>query len=586
MRTLLCAIVALITISSFGATIPASTSSHAIYASQVGAKLNSNVTSGGGTDDSAALQYGLDISTNYTAYQFIIDGPALISTNLVIRSNTKLTFLPGAGLFMKSHANCWPLGNFPNTNYSTTNIVIEGGFINCNGNAQAEYITNGFKMNGAPQVCGMWLAGVDGATVRGTTLMSAKCYNFLISDSRHVFLNNVSVLYTNNVASGTNSLFGNDSVHLQCNVTDFRLDGLYVNGAGDDVVDINTDETDFTLPFNDPRWTINSGSVSNVLFENIITDNCKNFCRLTCQGGFTNAHIYNFTLRHYRGGIATLGLRALAENATPTQTIAGANWLFDDIAIDATGSFDGFGLPMFDFSGTSCDQVTLSNIRLTDRLGAGIGSTGLIQLRPTITNVVMSNVYIEGSANNIAAGDCAIALPPNTTNTSYLSVNNLTVFSFPTIFDTLNGSGQGVPSLGFWKVSNIQYDKSVSIMNGGGFTNMMNGNEPKFISTNWVSGKLYTNVSGALQYVQCPVSVTTAAINGSARVEFVVGTGTTPLFTNAVFGSQTTGSSLAVTNLGTLTGYVLPSQMFYFSNSLVGAGDAARTLPNGQQVTY
>ena len=51
-----------------------------IYASQAGAKLNSNVATGGGTDDTVALQTGLDRARDGGGVRLIMDGAALVTT--------------------------------------------------------------------------------------------------------------------------------------------------------------------------------------------------------------------------------------------------------------------------------------------------------------------------------------------------------------------------------------------------------------------------------------------------------------------------------------------------------------------------
>jgi hypothetical protein len=542
----------------------------------MGAKLDSNVYSGGGTDDSAALQAGLNLSVNYKAYEFVVDGPALISTNLVINSNTKLRFTTGGGLFMAPHANCWLIGNQQNTNYSSTNIVVEGGVLNGNGNSQNEYITNGFRLNGAPGVWGVWFAGVDGLILRDVKTISAKTYSFLFNDSRNILIQNCWAQFTNNVAS-TNTLYGNDGLHFMCNISNVRVDGFRHTLGQDDTIALMTDETDFTLPFNDPRWTTNSGTITNIVIENVFIESGKNLGKMQTYGS-TNAAVYDLTMRNFHGSVTHQGFLTFPlSGAIPMNNIVIENWNFT-----VSGNLDPFGSPILKLDGLIGDNLFLNNVRLVDNNGGGIGNTGFISLPSSVTNVALANIFCTGSANSVSSADSAVSISQSPPFQNKVSIVNLSAKS---LGSAVQGDAATGIAPGAFKVSGVQIPDGGTLYIGS-FTNIMNGNEPKLISTNWISGKLYTNVSGALQYVQCPVSVTTAAINGSARVEFVVGTGTTPLFTNAIFGGQTTGSSLAVTNLGTLTGYVLPSQMFYFSNSLVGAGDAARTLPNGQQVTY
>ena len=105
---------------------------------------------------------------------------------------------------------------------------------------------------------------------------------------------------------------------------------------------------------------------------------------------------------------------------------------------------------------------------------------------------------------------------------------------------------------------------------------------PVLVSTNWISGKLYTNLTGRLQYVQVSVSCTAASVAGGAVQRLWVSG-----LTVAQFGAQTISGSLAVTNTGIVGGYVGTGLQFTFTNAVGGAGDTAINLTGtGQQVTY
>ena len=61
------------------------------YASSI-AKLDSNVITGGGTDDTNAIQGILDLAKEYGGVHLVMDGAALIS-RLFIHSNTTIECL-------------------------------------------------------------------------------------------------------------------------------------------------------------------------------------------------------------------------------------------------------------------------------------------------------------------------------------------------------------------------------------------------------------------------------------------------------------------------------------------------------------
>src|ERR1035437_4239627 len=81
------------------------TGHHVIYASQTGAKLDSNVHTGGGTDDTAILQSILDKAKELDSLYLIMDGAALIR-GLDIHTNTTIECLnPFCGFFLAPQSN-------------------------------------------------------------------------------------------------------------------------------------------------------------------------------------------------------------------------------------------------------------------------------------------------------------------------------------------------------------------------------------------------------------------------------------------------------------------------------------------------
>ena len=63
-----------------------------IYASQAGARLDGNVGTGGGTDDTTALQKALDLAPECGGVHLVMDGAALV-TSLRVHSNTTIECL-------------------------------------------------------------------------------------------------------------------------------------------------------------------------------------------------------------------------------------------------------------------------------------------------------------------------------------------------------------------------------------------------------------------------------------------------------------------------------------------------------------
>jgi hypothetical protein len=604
----LAAIFAAIVSSSFGAVIPQSTSAKVLYASQMGAKLNSDVYNGGGTDDTAALQAALNIAAS-GGYQLIVDGQALISAQLVLRSNTKLTFLPGAGLFVAPHANCTPLGNLQNTNYSTTNVVIEGGIINCNGNSQSEYQTNGFRLSGAPGVWGMWFAGADGVIIRDVKLMSAKAYTWLFNDSRNILMENCWGYYTNNTII-TNTLYGNDGVHLMCNITNFTCRNFRYTAGSDDGFAIMTDETDFTLPVQDPRWTTNSGSMSNIVFDWFYIEGGKNIGKFQNYGS-TNARADNVTLKNIRGQASSQGLLMLGTGAGYRAN----NLQIDGLEIEAGGSVDAFGSPILSLRTLLTDFVRLNNIRIRDQNGGGIGTVGLIDISGNVTNIIMDNVFIEGNANSVGSQDPAICIYQSVGNAlePLVSINNLIALKTYSVVDVFDGSTTRSPQ-GTFRLSNIQYTPG-TILNGGLFTNFFcfpptnppainqvatatstrgdmawtSINAPTITYTNLVSGLVYHNLTGRPQSVVQGIVLNVFNQVGRAEMSFYVdpANGTAWPKTNRM-GQVCTASSITAAQQAILVASIPSGASYVLTNTSQGVSNSATPDANqtGQLITY
>ncbi len=562
--------------------VGSSISANVIYASKAGAVLNSSVWSGGGTDDSVALQAMLNRARSVSSLEVVIDGPALISTNLVIYSNTKLRFTPNAGLFMAAHKNCWLIGNPQNTNYATTNIVIEGGVLNANGTAQNEYINNGFRLSGQPGVDGVWFGGVDNIILRDVMIVSAKAYTFHFTDSRNISVFNCASYYTNGVAA-TNTFYGNDGVHFNGNITNVKVRDFWAHQNDDDVFALMTDETDQTLPIQDSRWTTNSGSMSNIVIENVFLDGCKNVGKIQSYGS-TNAFARDVTIRNVHGSATHQGFLVFPFSVA----IPAENFALDGYDVVMGGNADPLSYPMLKLDGMGGKIASIRNVRISDN-GAGIGSTSLISISPGCTNWIIDNVFLSGTAGNISSQDTAIGMIASAGNTNQptVSINNLTATGLYGVLDR-DENNAGL-NLGVYQLSNVQCDPG-TILNVGGFTNFVNGSNPKFIRTNFLSGIFYTNASGAFQLISQNYIHTEAAAAGTTKTHLITGAQGAALgtyITNCSSGQQVLGTSLGTTNLGFLSAGVPSGTVYCFTNQLVGSGNLATPLAGtGQIVTY
>lgn len=126
--------------------------------------------------------------------------------------------------------------------------------------------------------------------------------------------------------------------------------------------------------------------------------------------------------------------------------------------------------------------------------------------------------------------------------------------------------------------------KSIYAQNTNG---LIYGNFPQIVMTNFISGGLYTNLSGAGISVHSGATWTNAAIAGEAEIELQIGNPGGTLVGISFAGDQTISSTLATTNRGNLDGFVTNGGVYTFTNKSTGAGNGAGLVPGtGQLITF
>lgn len=177
-----------------------------IYASECGAKLNSNVYTGGGDDDTAAIQAILDKAPELGSLHLIIDGATLVS-GLKVHSNTTIECKNQShGFFLKDYSNCPILMNAnPNKDdICDKNITILGGTYNENNLNQDGYrhkndthlqeVFHDCKDSGVPKmVMTMQLIGVENILIRDVSLKDHRRWAFLCCNFKNVTMENIMI---------------------------------------------------------------------------------------------------------------------------------------------------------------------------------------------------------------------------------------------------------------------------------------------------------------------------------------------------------------------------------------------------------
>jgi len=290
-------------------------SENVIYASSVAA-LDSNINSGGGTDDTAALQAVLDQAntSENKPIELVMDGVALVSTLRVWR-NTTIRCLPNCGFFQAAGSN-WHLlttGYVLPTEPSHDNISLFGGIYNCNGNNQSKWENDHDpEADNWGWVFGLWIGWFKNFTMRDVLVRNAKTFSISLMQGENVVIEDCASLWDD---GGDGDVGRNrDGIHLWGPLNNVRVKG-YVSNGDDDTLALNTDENTYATdwPTAQPRRGT-GGVLSNLVFEDIEFRNASNGIRFYSDGPVAAYRkVKNAVFRNLFGNITSLSMNDTAD---------------------------------------------------------------------------------------------------------------------------------------------------------------------------------------------------------------------------------------------------------------------------------
>lgn len=258
-----------------------------VWASAAGAKLDTDLLKGGGTDDTAALQRVLDRAANGTPLHLIIDGPALVS-GLEVYGNTTIEFTTEAGLYLKDHSSRAILRNAHRSRGSIVDehIEIRGGFLNGNRKNQpsADFRRRDWEAFDHPPsdglgsnsekdgtfISGVQFSGVTDLKIEGVTLWSTRSFGALVSNARHVTVHNVVVDDGGGANGVSDEYINTDALHFVGPLQYLTVDSVKIH-VGDDAIALdanpfdpdNVNDRDYFGPF------VGQGPVTDVSISNV-----------------------------------------------------------------------------------------------------------------------------------------------------------------------------------------------------------------------------------------------------------------------------------------------------------------------------
>jgi len=317
-------------------------SRNVFFASEHGCALNSNIDTGGGTDDTVALQSLLDTIHASGGGVLVIDGVALVSgvlaytaghftysttpgyTNiaihkgaLVVRSNTEIHFTRGSGLFLAANSNCQILSTDLNGATVINRYIAITGFpvLNCN-DANQSKVENG-PGTPSPYVMGVYFGSVQFFYVENLILRNAKTFAFTIANAYNGKIVNTRFHWDD--TSHNNSPNQNrDGFHFWGPIYDLEVIGGESNGD-DDCLAFNTDEnvnagdpyrgspTDVDL-YGQPL-----GVLQNITVRDFYFNNASNGIRFIGYGT-SNQTIHNVRVINCYGNITYVNMNCSGVN--------------------------------------------------------------------------------------------------------------------------------------------------------------------------------------------------------------------------------------------------------------------------------
>jgi len=305
-----------------------------VLASQTGARLDSCVINGGGTDDTAILQAVLDRATEPGGLHLIMDGAALIS-GLQLHSNTTIECLNSScGFFLAPQSNQALLRNIHMNlqgERQDCNIQLIGGTYNHNCRNQVHHLqrekiaANGDVLNDEKWIIGFEFYGVENLTVRDLTLRNQRTFGMLIANWRHVVMENIIIdlpdlmdcqnqdgihfwgpgqfLSMRNIKGRSGDDFialAPDEYDMVSDITDVVIDGVFLDDADQGIRLLSRDKgrldrvtiRNVTGTYKSFGFYINpwfpgtGGNFGNIVFENI------DLRQTTHKYNYTNAFLF------------------------------------------------------------------------------------------------------------------------------------------------------------------------------------------------------------------------------------------------------------------------------------------------------
>lgn len=246
-----------------------------LLASKMGAALNANLFTGGGTDDTSALQAILNRAEHGAPVHLVIDGAALIS-GLQVYGNTIIECINGGGFYLKNGSSRSIIRNAHRSRDAIHDerITVRGCFLNGNRWNQPSALLPGTNVPSNKEADGTFLTGlqflgVNDLIIENVTLWNIRAFGALIGNANRVDIRSVIVDY--GAAPGDTRNYGNtDGLHFTGPLRYVTIDGVKIRTADDALAfNANDYEIDDLTIRNDFGPYVRQGPITDVTVNNV-----------------------------------------------------------------------------------------------------------------------------------------------------------------------------------------------------------------------------------------------------------------------------------------------------------------------------
>ena len=348
-------------LASFAALHAApSADAHIVIASEAGAKLDSDVTKGGGTDDTQLIQEILDRAPKLGSLKLVVDGAILVK-GLKVHSNTTIECLNRAcGFYLADNSNCPIVGNAtpqPEGRIDR-NLSLIGGSYNGNAVHQDKKLHSVYGQSSA-----IALHGVEQVLFRDVSITNTRIHAMYLTNWCRVVLENIYI----NVDKAPTQL-SRDGIHIQGPGEFMSIRNVH-GRTWDDMIALNLEEFlgdwDGEGKFGRDEGAMKArgygsaagiGSVSDVDIDGVQADDCAQIIRVMSRA----SRLDRVSIRNVKGTYRDFGVWI-----TPYFCEGGniGRLDFENIDLRAAGQRAYDYIPPFLFwMAGKMEQVTLKNI--------------------------------------------------------------------------------------------------------------------------------------------------------------------------------------------------------------------------------